>query len=241
MRCSRYGIICLAGSTFDHARPEVNPRRRPRSSARSQFGSFNGAIVALRMRGNSTSKLDSNSGSPEQLLHLHVTPDRPCAERCREITSGRLSSGRLSGQGRRLRSSDHSCKIAAGEASIPQTGGHVSGPCVRRRARERSIAEKDRENDMTAYPVDFHRRSEQKWALRAHAAIPRASKPQAARVGQSQRGHRESGRSEARDILGGSPWLSEIGRWLRAGYDAVDHSVPPHLAALVKELKRRHR
>jgi hypothetical protein len=199
------------------------------------------AILALRMRGNSTNKLDSNSGSPEQLLHLHVTPDRPCAERCREITSGRLSSGRLSGQGRRLRSSDHSCKIAAGEASIPQTGGHVSGPCVRRRARERSIAEKDRENDMTAYPVDFHRRSEQKWALRAQRSSARASKPQAARVGQSQRGRRELGRSEPRDILGGSPWLGEIGRWLRAGYDAVDHSVPPHLAALLQELKRRHR
>ena len=94
---------------------------------------------------------------------------------------------------------------------------------------------------MTAYPVDFHRRSEQKWALRAQAATPRASTPQAARVGQSQRGHRELGRSEARDISGGSPWLLEIGRWLRAGYDAVDHSVPPHLAALLQELKRRHR
>jgi hypothetical protein len=180
---------------------------------------------------NSTNKLDSNSGSPEQLPHLHVVTDGPCAERCREVTSRRLS-----GQGRRLRSSDHSCKIAAGEASIPQTGGHVSGACVRRRARERSIAERDRENDMTAYPVDFHRRSEQKWALRAQRSSARASKPQAARVGQSQRGRRESGRSEPRDILGGSPWLGEIGRWLRAGYDAVDHSVPPHLAALVKEL-----
>jgi hypothetical protein len=229
MRCSRYETICLAGSTFDHARPEVNPHRRIEPFWRFACG------------GTRRISLTRTAGAREQLLHLHVTPDRPCAERCREITSGRLSSGRLSGQGRRLRSSDHSCKIAAGEASIPQTGGHVSGPCVRRRARERSIAEKDRENDMTAYPVDFHRRSEQTWALRAHAAIPRASKPQAARVGQSQRGRRELGRSEPRDILGGSPWLGEIGRWLRAGYDAVDHSVPPHLAALVKELKRRHR
>jgi hypothetical protein len=189
-------------------------------------------------RGVLSNKLDSNSESPEQLLHLHVAVDRPCAERCREITSGRLSR-----QGGRVRSSDHSCKIAAGEASIPQTGGHVSGPCVRRRARERSIAEKDRENelDMTTYPLEFHRRSEQKWAVRAQAATPRASRPQAARLDHSQRGQRESGRSEARDVLGRSPWLWEIGRWLRAGYDAVDQSVPPHLAALLKELKRRHR
>src|SRR5262249_24467719 len=196
------------------------------------------AILALRMRVNSTNKLDSNSGSPEQLLHLHVAPNRPCAERCREVTNTGLSW-----QGGRVRWPDHACKIASGEASIPQTDGHVSGTCDGRRTRERSIAEKDRENglDMTTFPVEFHRRSEQKWALRVQPSSARESTPQAARVGHSQRAHRELGRSEARDILGGSPWLLEIGRWLRAGYDALDHSVPPHLAALLKELKRRHR
>src|SRR5262245_11253645 len=92
---------------------------------------------------------------------------------------------------------------------------------------------------MTTYPLEFHRRSEQKWAVRTQAASARESTPQAARVGHSQRRQREPGRSEARDILGRTPWLREIGRWLRAGYDGVDHSVPPHLAALLKELKRR--
>jgi hypothetical protein len=226
MRCSRYETICLAGSTFDHARPEVNPHRRIEPFWRFACG------------GTRRISLTRTAGARNSCC----TCTLPQIGRARSAAvSGRLSSGRLSGQGRRLRSSDHSCKIAAGEASIPQTGGHVSGPCVRRRARERSIAEKDRENDMTAYPVDFHRRSEQKWALRAQRSSARASKPQAARVGQSQRGRRELGRSEPRNILGGSPWLGEIGRWLRAGYDAVDHSVPPHLAALLQELKRRHR
>lgn len=76
---------------------------------------------------------------------------------------------------------------------------------------------------MTAYPLDFYRRSERKWALRAQAASARES----------------TGRSEGRDILGRSPWLREIGRCLRVGYDAVDHPVPEHLAALLKKLKGR--
>jgi hypothetical protein len=87
---------------------------------------------------------------------------------------------------------------------------------------------------MTAYPLDFHRRSEQKWVRRAQASGASARTPQAARLAQS-------GRSESRDILSRTPGLREIGRWLRAGYDTVDPSVPPHLAALLKELKRRPR
>jgi len=94
---------------------------------------------------------------------------------------------------------------------------------------------------MTTYPLEFHRRSEQKWAVRAQAATARERTPQAARVAHGQRRQRGSGRSESRDILGRTPWLREIGRWLRAEYDAVDPSVPPHLAALLKELERRHR
>jgi hypothetical protein len=89
---------------------------------------------------------------------------------------------------------------------------------------------------MTAYPLEFHRRSEQKWALRALAA---SATP--ARIDNSQRGQDRSGRSESRDILGQSPWLREIGQWLRAGYDTVDHPLPAHLAALLKELKGRRR
>ena len=48
-----------------------------------------------------------------------------------------------------------------------------------------------------------------------------------------------------REILGRTPWLREIGRWLRAGYDAIDHSVPPHITALLRTLSvavaERHR
>jgi hypothetical protein len=94
---------------------------------------------------------------------------------------------------------------------------------------------------MTAYPLEFHRRSEQKWATRAQAPTARESTPQPARVGHNRRGPRGSGRSGSRDILGRSPWLREIGRWLRAEYDVVDHSVPLHLAALLKELKSPRR
>ena len=89
---------------------------------------------------------------------------------------------------------------------------------------------------MTAYPLDFYRRSERKWALRAQA--PSATP---ARIDNSQRGQDGSGRSEFGDILEQSPWLREIGEWLRAGYDAVDHPVPEHLAALLKKLKGRRR
>jgi hypothetical protein len=87
---------------------------------------------------------------------------------------------------------------------------------------------------MTTYPLEFHRRSEQKWALRAQASSARETAPRAARVGHSQRGQRGSGLSERRDILGRSPWLREIGQCLRAEYDAVDHPVPERLAALLK-------
>jgi hypothetical protein len=97
------------------------------------------------------------------------------------------------------------------------------------------------EPDMTTYPLEFHRRSEQKWALRAQASSARETTPRAARVGHSQRGQRSAGLSERRDILGRSPWLREIGQCLRAEYDAVDHPVPEHLTALLKELKGRRR
>jgi hypothetical protein len=124
-------------------------------------------------------------------------------------------------------------RSAAGEPSPPATGGHVSGPCAGRRAGERSIAARDRENepDMTTYPVDFYRRSEQKWALRAWPSSAGASTPQPPRVG--------SGRSDTRNVMSRMPWLGKIGQSLRAGYDTLDDPLPEHLAALLKELKRR--
>jgi hypothetical protein len=82
---------------------------------------------------------------------------------------------------------------------------------------------------MTTYPLDFHRRSEQKWVLRAQAA--RESPPRAALVG-----NRGSDQSERRDILARRPWLMELGQWLRAEYNATDQPVPERLAALLKEL-----
>jgi hypothetical protein len=94
---------------------------------------------------------------------------------------------------------------------------------------------------MTTYPLEFHRRSEQKWILRAQASSARESTPRAALIGTRQRGQRRSSQSERRDILARRPWLREIGQWLQAGYNAVDQPVPERLAALLKELKgRRH-
>jgi hypothetical protein len=92
---------------------------------------------------------------------------------------------------------------------------------------------------MTTYPLEFHRRSEEKWALRAQALSAREVR--AARVGDSRRGQRGSGLFERRDILAQMPWLRDIGQWLQAGYDAVDQPVPERLAGLLKELKGRRR
>jgi hypothetical protein len=94
---------------------------------------------------------------------------------------------------------------------------------------------------MITYPLEFHRRSEQKWVLRAQASSARESTPRAALVSRSQRGERKPGQSEPRDILARRPWLRAIGRWLRAEYNIADQPVPERLAALLKELKgRRH-
>ena len=94
---------------------------------------------------------------------------------------------------------------------------------------------------MTAYPLDFYRRSERKWALRAPAATSRERAPQAPRAGHGQRGQEGLAPSESRDILGRIPGLREIGQCLRTGYNAVDDPLPENLAALLQELKRRHR
>jgi hypothetical protein len=60
---------------------------------------------------------------------------------------------------------------------------------------------------MTTYPLDFHRRSEQKWVLRAQASSACERTPRAALVGGSQRGQRTPGESERRERL--------AHRWLR--------------------------
>jgi hypothetical protein len=91
---------------------------------------------------------------------------------------------------------------------------------------------------MTAYPLEFHRRSEQKWALRAQASSARERPPRAT---ESVIAHPRIVVRTHRNILGKSPWLREIGQWLRAGYDGVDDPLPEHLAALLKKLKGRRR
>jgi hypothetical protein len=92
---------------------------------------------------------------------------------------------------------------------------------------------------MTAYPLDFHRRSEQKWARRAEVSSGCESTPRAV-ISRSQRA-RKSGQSERRGILARRPWLPAIGQWLRAEYNAANQPVPERLVALLKELKgRRH-
>jgi hypothetical protein len=171
-------------------------------------------------------------------VHLDVDLAGRTRSVCREVANGSLSR-----QGERVRSSDHSYKIAAGEPSIPETRGNVLGTRAGRKTRERSTFKNDRENEpvMTTYPLESHRRSEQKWVLRAQASSACESTPRSARVRRSQREQRRSGESEGRDILARRPWLRELGRWLRAEYSAADQPVPERLAALLKELTdRRH-
>jgi len=51
----------------------------------------------------------------------------------------------------------------------------------------------------TTYPLEFHRRSEQKWILRAQAWSARESTPRAEIIGSRQRAQRRSSQSERRD------------------------------------------
>ncbi len=104
---------------------------------------------------------------------------------CRAVANRDLSS-----QGKRVRSSHTRCEIASRQSPIPETCGYVLGTRVGRRTRARSIVKNDGENEppMTTYPLEFHKRSEQKWALRAQALSARESTPRA-----SQRGQRGSG------------------------------------------------
>jgi hypothetical protein len=68
---------------------------------------------------------------------------------------------------------------------------------------------------MTTYPLEFHRRSEQKWALRAPASGARESTPRAARVGtpvgHGRHGQGGSGPPERRDIVDRSHGCGKLG------------------------------
>jgi hypothetical protein len=114
------------------------------------------------------------------------------------------------------------------------------GPRAGRKTRARSTFKNHRENepDMTTYPLDFHRRSEQKWVLRAQASSARKGSARDAVVGSRsvKRGQRRSGQPERRDILARTPWLMELGQWPRAEYNATDQRIPERLAALLEEL-----
>ena len=154
-----------------------------------------------------------------------------------------VAKGNLSRQGERVRSPDNCYKIAAGEPSIPEARGNVLGARAARRTRACSAFENYRENepDMATYPLEFHRRSEQKWAHRVQAASAWESTPRAVRLASSQRGRHAPGHSEPRDILARRPWLQAIGQWLRAEYNPVEQPVPERLAVLLKQLKGRRR
>jgi hypothetical protein len=133
---------------------------------------------------------------------------------CREVAKGSLSH-----QGERVRPSDNSYKTAAGEPSIPETRRNVLGTRAGRKTRERSTFKNDRENepDMTTYPLEFHRRCEQKWVLRAQALSACESTPRAALVGRSRRGQRRSTRPNVVTSLARRLWL----RALRLTHDRV--------------------
>jgi hypothetical protein len=134
-----------------------------------------------------------------------------------------------------------SYKIAAGEPSIPETRRNVLGTRAGRKTRERSTFKNDRENepDMTTYPLEFHRRCEQKWVLRAQASSACESTPRAALVGRSRRGQRRSTRPNVVTSLARRAWLRALRQWHRAEYNAADQPVPKRLAALRKEPEGR--
>ena len=99
---------------------------------------------------------------------------------------------------------------------------------------------------MTIYPVEFHRRFEQKWAHRAGVLTACASTPRATRASRIQRvtcldrtaqtGGELVSNQERGNILDRGPWLA-IGQGLQAEYSAFEKPVPERLVALLKELE----
>ena len=132
---------------------------------------------------------------------------------------------------------------------MPETRRNVLGARAGRRTSVRSALKNDRETepDMTIYPVEFHRRSEQKWAhragwLRACESTPRAARARNQRViclGRTAlvtEGELPPNQ-ERDDILARGPWLLAIGQGLQAEYSTFEQPVSERLAALLKELE----
>jgi hypothetical protein len=86
---------------------------------------------------------------------------------------------------------------------------------------------------MAVYPVEFRRRSEEKWKRRARArgatrTLFGSSGPLTERgLAPNQKGD---------DILARRPWLRAIGQGLQREYRALEQPVHGRLAALLKKL-----
>jgi hypothetical protein len=85
--------------------------------------------------------------------------------------------------------------------------------------------------DMAIYPVEFYRRSEEKWKRRARARGATRNL-----IGSSERGLAPNQKGD--DILARRPWLLAIGQGLQREYRALEQPVHGRLAALLKKLAR---
>ena len=129
--------------------------------------------------------------------------------------------------------------------SKAQTRRNVLGTRAWRRTWSAQPYDREIEPDMTIYPVDFHRRSERKWAHRVGAAQACESTPRAAPASRNQRVRSDGTRNgrvvapyqERDDILARRPWLLAIGQGLQAECSTFEQPVPERLAARLKELE----
>jgi hypothetical protein len=96
--------------------------------------------------------------------------------------------------------------------------GIGSMSCSTLRVRERKAA-------MPIYPLEFYRRTEEKWKRRAGALRKKAGLPP---------------NKEGDGILVQRPWLLAIGQELHSEYAALEQALPKRLAALLKKLMPRH-
>jgi hypothetical protein len=113
----------------------------------------------------------------------------------------------------------------------------------------RGCGDRETEPDMTTYPVEFHRRFEQKWARRAGVSRACESTPRAARASRNQpviclgraalvtEGALPPNQQESDEVLARVSWLLAIGQGLRAECNTIEQPVPERLAALLKELE----
>ena len=101
---------------------------------------------------------------------------------------------------------------------------------------------------MTIYPVEFYRRSEQKWARRAGVSRTGESTTRAAHSTRNERvmcldraapvteGEMPPNQ-ERDDILARVPWLLAIGQELQVAYSTFEQPVSERLTALLKEFE----